>query len=65
MSFLAELLALTVVWLSSLALCQFGVVIDKHPRLKPVQERTVSRSPRAPITVPVALCPGPATTPTA
>lgn len=65
MSFLAELLALTIVWLSSMALCQFGVVIDKHPKLKPAQERTVTRSPRLPITAPIALCPGPSTTPTA
>jgi hypothetical protein len=46
MSFLAELLAVMVVWLSSLALCQFGVVVDKEPRAKPVKERVVSRSPR-------------------
>lgn len=46
MSFLAELLAVAVVWLSSFALCQFGVVVDHavRPHTKPPEARTVNRS---------------------
>jgi hypothetical protein len=46
MSFLAEMLAVAVVWLSSFALCQFGVAIEHAvcPHAKSSQARTVSRS---------------------
>lgn len=51
MSFLAEMLAVAVVWLSSFALCQFGVVVEsavsphaKAAHDKASQARTVSRS---------------------
>jgi hypothetical protein len=57
MCFLAEMLAVMVVWLSSVALGQFGVVLDKTPAAKPSHERTVSRSPRAPIATPIAVVP--------
>lgn len=49
MSFLAEMLAAAVVWLSSFALCQFGVAIETHVRAAPAptqSSKTVSRSPR-------------------
>jgi hypothetical protein len=59
------MLAVMVVWLSSVALGQFGVVVDKKPVPKPSHERTVSRSPRAPITTPVAVVPSAAPAPTA
>ena len=42
MSFLAELLAIVVVWLSSIALGQLGVAIDQSPRANSAQGRTVS-----------------------
>lgn len=57
MCFLAEMLAVMVIWLSSVALGQFGVVLDKKPAPKPSHERTVSRSPRSPIQTPVAAAP--------
>lgn len=46
MSFLAEILAVAVVWLSSFALCQFGVVVEHAacPHAKSSEARTVSRS---------------------
>lgn len=46
MGFLAEMLAVAVVWLSSFALCQFGVVIDHavRPHAKSSEARTVNRS---------------------
>lgn len=45
MSFLTEIFAAIVLWLSAMALCQFGVVIEnKMP--KPKAERTVARTPR-------------------
>ncbi|HJV42819.1 hypothetical protein [Caulobacter sp.] len=60
MSFLAEMLAVAVVWLSSFALCQFGVATDSRAHAKahghPV--KTVARTPRGaaikPPPIPVA-----------
>lgn len=52
MDFLAEMLAVAVVWLSSIALCQFGVSVEHRicPHAKSVQAKTVARTPRvAPI----------------
>ncbi len=49
MSFLAELLAATVVWLSSFALCQFGVAVEARVRSEAAPapaSKTVARSPR-------------------
>lgn len=48
MGFLTEMLAVTVVWLSSFALCQFGVAVDNHscPNAKAHANKTVARSPR-------------------
>ena len=48
MGFLTEMLAVAVVWLSSFALCQFGVAVDNHacPSAKAHQTKTVARSPR-------------------
>lgn len=49
MAFLAEILAVTVVWLSSFALCQFGMTTDTHVRKTAHGHavKTVARSPRA------------------
>lgn len=58
MSFLAEMLAVAVVWLSSFALCQFGVVVEHAvcPHAKSSEARTVSRSRDAAVKpTPVAL----------
>jgi hypothetical protein len=59
MSFLSELLAAIVLWLSATALCQFGVVIEEKI-IKPKVERTVARSPREAArleTAPKIVCP--------
>ncbi len=47
MSFLTEMLAVATVWLSSFALCQFGVAIEHHPcpKIQGQSARTVARSP--------------------
>lgn len=59
MGFLTEMLAVAVVWLSSFALCQFGVAVENHtrPNAKIHQPRTVARSPRdmAVKAVPIAV----------
>ena len=68
MAFLAEMLAVSVVWLSSFALCQFGVATETHARKANHTHavKTVARSPRAeaakPQPVPTAA---PSTTPKA
>ena len=57
MGFLTEMLAVAVVWLSSFALCQFGVSVEHAvcPRAKSASAKTVARSPRgAPIAVNVS-----------
>ena len=64
MSFLAEMLAIVVVWLSSVALGQFGIVLDTCPLAKATSERTVSRSPRGSAPSPVAMVPQSRATPT-
>lgn len=50
MGILAEMLAVAVVWLSSFALCQFGVVVDHrvcpHVKSQAAPSKTVARSPR-------------------
>lgn len=68
MAFLAEMLAVAVVWLSSFALCPFGVATETHARKANHTHavKTVARSPRAeaakPQPVPTAA---PSTTPKA
>ena len=46
MSSLAEFFAAIALWLSAMALCQFGVVIESHHARAPRVERTVARTPR-------------------
>jgi hypothetical protein len=48
MGFLTEMLAVAVVWLSSFALCQFGVAVDHKAcsHAKNVRAKTIARSPR-------------------
>lgn len=48
MGFLTEMLAVAIVWLSSFALCQFGVAVEQvcpHAKSQ-TQHKTVARSPR-------------------
>lgn len=49
MAFLAEMLAVAVVWLSSFALCQFGVATETRAQKadRAHAMKTVARSPRA------------------
>lgn len=49
MAFLAEMLAVAVVWLSSFALCQFGVATETraHKADRAHAVKTVARSPRS------------------
>lgn len=61
MSFLAEMLAVAVVWLSSFALCQLGVATDSRAHAKAPHGhavKTVARTPRGaaakPSPIPVA-----------
>ena len=48
MGFLTEMLAVAIVWLSSFALCQFGVAVEQAcPHVKSqAPHKTVARSPR-------------------
>ena len=57
MGFLTEMLAVAVVWLSSFALCQFGVAVDNHacPNAKVHQSKTIARSPRGLTAKPLAV----------
>jgi len=57
MSLLTELLAVMLVWLSSLALSQFGVSLEEKDRLKPTTVRVVPRSPPADPPPPVVAPP--------
>ncbi len=63
MSFLAEMLAVVVVWLSSVALGQFGILLDTSPIAKSPPERTVSRSPRGSVQSPAPVAPQSRATP--
>lgn len=56
MAFLAEILAVAVVWLSSFALCQFGVATETraHKAERAHAVKTVARSPRAEVVKPKA-----------
>ena len=57
MSSLAEFFAAIALWLSAMALCQFGVVIDAHHAKTPRMERTVARTPRQEAVQSVERCP--------
>ena len=54
MGLFTEMLAVAVVWLSSVALCPFGVNVENRvcPRAKSASVKSVARWPRgAPITI--------------
>jgi hypothetical protein len=59
MGFLTEMLAVAIVWISSFALCQFGVAIEQAcPHAKSqAQHKTIARSPRDMVirTMPIAV----------
>jgi hypothetical protein len=57
MSALAEFFAAIMLWLSAMALCQFGVVVDRHVKTPPKAERTVARTPRQEAVQNMTQCP--------
>jgi hypothetical protein len=46
MSLLAEIFAVIVLWLSALALNQFGMAVERKVEQRPKVEKSVARSPR-------------------
>ena len=46
MAFLAELFAVIVLWLSALALGQFGMALERPPEPPAKVEKSVSRTPQ-------------------
>ena len=57
MSALAEFLAAIVLWLSAMALCQFGLATEQQVKAPPKTERVVARSPRRQAVQAVEGCP--------
>lgn len=57
MSALAEFIAAILLWLSAMALCQFGVAVDRQVKAPPKAERTVARTPRQEAVQNTARCP--------
>ena len=46
MSSLAEFIAAIVLWMSSMALCQFGMAVEHQAKAPPKAERIIARTPR-------------------
>jgi hypothetical protein len=46
MSSLAEFVAATLLWLSAMALCQFGLATERQIKAPPKAERIIARTPR-------------------
>ena len=46
MGFLAELFAVIVLWLSALALSQFGMALERPPERPAKSEKSVNRTPQ-------------------
>jgi hypothetical protein len=57
MSALAEFIAAIVVWLSSMALCQFGMAVEHKAKAPPKAERVIARTPRQQAVQVVEPCP--------
>ncbi len=57
MSSLAEFIAAIMLWMSSMALCQFGLAVDHQVKPPPKAERIISRSPRQQAVQSVERCP--------
>ena len=58
MSSLAEFFAAIVLWLSAMALCQFGVALDRQAaKIPPKAERIVARTPRQQAVQGAGSCP--------
>jgi hypothetical protein len=46
MSSLAEFIAAILLWMSSAALCQFGMAVEHQAKTPPKAERVIARTPR-------------------
>lgn len=57
MSSLAEFIAAIVLWLSAMALCQFGMAVEHRAKAPPKAERVVARTPRQEAVQSVERCP--------
>jgi hypothetical protein len=57
MSSLAEFLAAIMLWLSSMALCQFGMAVEHRTKTPPKAERVIARTPRQQAVQAVERCP--------
>ncbi|CAN5411715.1 hypothetical protein BH10PSE3_BH10PSE3_41050 [soil metagenome] len=57
MSSLAEFIAAIMVWLSSVALCQFGMVVEHQVKIPPKAERVIARTPRQQAVQSLERCP--------
>lgn len=57
MSSLAEFIAAIVLWVSSMALCQFGMAVEHQAKAPPKVERVIARTPRRQAVQSVERCP--------
>ena len=57
MSTLAEFCAAILLWLSSMALCQFGMAVEHQTKIPPKAERIIARTPRQRVSQGVERCP--------
>jgi hypothetical protein len=57
MSSLAEFIAAIMLWLSSMALCQFGMSVDHQAKAPPKAERIIARTPRQEAVQAIERCP--------
>lgn len=57
MSALAEFFAAIMLWLSAVALSQFGVAVDREVKAPPKAERTIARTPRQQAIGSTTACP--------
>jgi hypothetical protein len=57
MSSLAEFIAAIMLWLSAMALCQFGMAVEHEAKAPPKAERVIARTPRQQAVQAVEHCP--------
>ena len=57
MSSLAEFIAAIMLWLSSMALCQFGMAVDHQAKVPAKAERVIARTPRQQAVQAIEPCP--------
>ena len=57
MSSVAEFIAAIMLWLSSMALCQFGMAVEQKAKAPPKAERVIARTPRQQAVQTIETCP--------